>query len=209
MSIINSIVVGKAKGKVGNVVLVNLKGQQVMKSLNTSPHNPKTANQVKSRAKMSNAVMAWQVLNLFLKHINGLRKSTESNYNAFVRLTKNSYSINVNESPFLSVNDLDGQSFGTSNFAKITTNSVSNVEVQVTFNASGIPFMTGTSCRVMSFGTDGSINGIGEKLITEAEWIAGMVIVPNSVSGARYCAAYIYNSAAGKCSDFRFSKDQE
>ena len=40
MAIIQSILVGKGKGKIGNVVLSGLKGQTVAKQLNSSPFRP-------------------------------------------------------------------------------------------------------------------------------------------------------------------------
>ena len=89
MAIIQSILVGKGKGKIGNVVLSGLKGQTVAKQLNSSPSNPRTVAQTANRVKMSNAVLAWQYLATFMGFAKGLRKPLESVYNAFVRTVVN------------------------------------------------------------------------------------------------------------------------
>ena len=85
MAIIQSILVGKGKGKIGNVVLSGLKGQTVAKQLNSSPSNPRTVAQTANRVKMANAVLAWQFLAQYFSYAKGLRKPLESIYNAFVR----------------------------------------------------------------------------------------------------------------------------
>ena len=85
MAIIQSIWVGKGKGKIGNVVLSGLKGQTVAKQLNSSPSNPRTVAQTENRVKMANTVLAWQFLAIFMSYAKGLRKPLESVYNAFVR----------------------------------------------------------------------------------------------------------------------------
>ena len=89
MAIIQSILVGKGKGKIGNVVLSGLKGQTVAKQLNSSPSNPRTVAQTANRVKMANAVLAWQFLANFMSNAKGLRKPLESVYNAFIRSVVN------------------------------------------------------------------------------------------------------------------------
>lgn len=85
MAIINSVLIGKGRGKVGNVVLSNLKGQTVLKSLNSSPSNPKSADQTAQRSKMAYTVKVWQVVFLFMANFKSYIKPLESGYNAFIR----------------------------------------------------------------------------------------------------------------------------
>ena len=99
MAIINSIVIGKGKGKVGNVVLTTLKGQVIAKARNYSPYNPKSDAQVISRTKMSNALLAWKFLAGFLSMWVGVANATESIYNAFVSAAKNLMSNMISISP--------------------------------------------------------------------------------------------------------------
>lgn len=85
MAIINSVLIGKGRGKVGNVVLSNLKGQTILKSLNSSPSNPKSQDQTAQRSKMAYAVKVWQVVFMFMANFKSYIKPLESGYNAFIR----------------------------------------------------------------------------------------------------------------------------
>jgi len=85
MAIINSVLIGKGRGKVGNVVLSNLKGQTVLKSLNSSPSNPKSTDQTAQRSKMAYTVKVWQVVFMFMANFKSYIKPLESGYNAFIR----------------------------------------------------------------------------------------------------------------------------
>ena len=99
MAIFNSIVIGSGKGKIGNVVLTKLKGQNIVKSRNYSPANPKTVAQVASRVQMANAVMAWKFLAGFFVYWLGVAKQKESIYNAFVSASKRFFSTILSINP--------------------------------------------------------------------------------------------------------------
>ena len=204
MSIINSIVVGKAKGKVGNVVLVNLKGQQVMKSLNTSPANPKTPLQVASRSKMSNAVLAWQFLAVYLQYMSPLRKSTESTYNAFVRLSKSSFDAEVASSPSKAAQMLNDLNIGAGNFISATTATYLSGSIACLMNTGGLPFMVGTICRLISYDVYSGENFILEKNVTEAEWLASVCTIVTAKENLGYSSTYFYNVSERKCSNISF-----
>ena len=51
MAIINSLVFGKAKNKIGNVVLFVTKGQTVARDYNAEPLNPRSSLQTNKRNK--------------------------------------------------------------------------------------------------------------------------------------------------------------
>ena len=89
MAIINSVLTGKAKGKIGNIVLATVKGQTTAREYNPNPTYSDSAGQTLQRGRLRNAVMAWQFLNVFLQYAKPLAKSTESVYNAFIRLVVN------------------------------------------------------------------------------------------------------------------------
>ena len=90
MAIISSVLTGKAKGKVGNIVLATVKGQTTAREYNPNPTYSDSAGQTLQRGRLRNAVMAWQFLNVFMQYAKPLAKSTESVYNAFIRLIVNS-----------------------------------------------------------------------------------------------------------------------
>lgn len=77
---------GMARGKVGDVVLTRLAGEQVARARNRAPKNPKTTKQMAQRAALATCVEFYTrgVKNLF-KFAFESKSAKESDYNAFVR----------------------------------------------------------------------------------------------------------------------------
>jgi len=204
MAIINSTVMGKTKGKIGNVVTTVLKGQVIAKSRNYHPANPKSVGQVDSRTKMSNAVKAWQFLSVFLVHINALRKSTESNYNAFVRLTKNLFTLVLAETGSMAANQLAGLSVYLSNWAHVTDIFLYGSTYGVHFATNGIEFEAGSYARVIVYDAQSGENVIENILITSQMWDEGVVTTTiTEMSGSIQCT-YLYNQSSKKITNIQF-----
>ena len=196
---------GKSKGKIGNVVTATLKGQVIAKSRNFSPANPKTTLQTNSRGKMSNAVMAWQFLSTFLVFIAPFRKSTESTYNAFIRLTKNSFSNVIALSRALAVTQLSGLNFGSSNYPTMSS-AVSNFDsVSCAWLTNGVPFEQGMTLRVININSLLGENVIAEHQLTTVEFDLLSLQVDCVQSTSDFASAYIYNESNNKCSNVVFS----
>lgn len=64
---INSILIGKGSGSAGNVTVLQLKGQTILKQKATIVSNPRTAAQVAQRKMINRAVFVWQLLGGVLK----------------------------------------------------------------------------------------------------------------------------------------------
>lgn len=81
-----SLFFGKATGKLGQIVLSNVKGQQIARAWQPKVANPRTSVQQIQRAKFANAVKFYKraTQNLFKFAYEDKRK-TESDYNAFMR----------------------------------------------------------------------------------------------------------------------------
>ena len=81
-----SLFFGKASGKLGQIVLSNVKGQQIARAWQPKVANPRTSVQHIQRAKFANAVKFYKraTQNLFKFAYEDKRK-TESDYNAFMR----------------------------------------------------------------------------------------------------------------------------
>lgn len=81
-----NVFMGMARGKVGDVVLTRLAGEQVARARNRAPKNPKTTKQMAQRAALATCVEFYTrgVKNLF-KFAFESKKPSESDYNAFVR----------------------------------------------------------------------------------------------------------------------------
>ena len=87
--------INKAAGKVGNLVLYQRSGEQVMRAYQNKVKNPRTLEQVMQRAKFANAVKFYKraVKNFFPFAFEDQR-ANESAFNAFMR-------HNISLSPFL------------------------------------------------------------------------------------------------------------
>lgn len=81
-----SLFFGRASGKLGQIVLSNVKGQQIARAWQPKVANPRTSVQQIQRAKFANAVKFYKraTQNLFKFAFEDKRK-TESDYNAFMR----------------------------------------------------------------------------------------------------------------------------
>lgn len=81
-----SLFFGHARGKLGQVVLSTVKGQQIARAWQPKVANPRTTAQQAQRAKFANAVKFYRraTSNLFNFAFEDKRK-TESDYNAFMR----------------------------------------------------------------------------------------------------------------------------
>ena len=81
-----SLFFGRASGKLGQIVLSNVKGQQIARAWQPKVANPRTSVQQIQRAKFANAVKFYKraTQNLFKFAYEDKRK-TESDYNAFMR----------------------------------------------------------------------------------------------------------------------------
>lgn len=64
---INSILIGKGSGSAGNVTVLQLKGQTILKQKATIVSNPRTTAQVAQRRMINRAVSVWQLLGGVLK----------------------------------------------------------------------------------------------------------------------------------------------
>ena len=69
MAIINSLVFGKAKNKIGNVVLFITRGQTVARDYNASPLNPRTPLQTDKRNKYYSSKRVTRELYPFYKNV--------------------------------------------------------------------------------------------------------------------------------------------
>ena len=93
-----SLFFGRASGKLGQIVLSNVKGQQIARAWQPKVANPRTSVQQVQRAKFANAVKFYKraTQNLFKFAYEDKRK-TESDYNAFMRHNvENSFIIDRN-----------------------------------------------------------------------------------------------------------------
>lgn len=89
------MLLGYARGKVGDLVFSRRLGQQVARAYNPSPQNPKTEAQMSQRTKLAGLVAAYRAMRIILDHSFTNRKEGQTSYNVFV-------SSNMAIAPFLS-----------------------------------------------------------------------------------------------------------
>lgn len=81
-----SLFFGRASGKLGQIVLSNVKGQQIARAWQPKVANPRTTVQQVQRAKFANAVKFYKRATKHLfKFAYEDKRKTESDYNAFMR----------------------------------------------------------------------------------------------------------------------------
>lgn len=91
MAVLNSLLRGQLKGRIGNNWFAHArdaKGRPVTRTgtINTTPNNPRSASQQQRRAKFANAVKFYQrAQNNFFRFAFEDKKKNESDYNAFMR----------------------------------------------------------------------------------------------------------------------------
>jgi hypothetical protein len=81
---INSILIGKGSGSAGNVTVVQLKGQSILKQKATIVSNPRSSGQISQRNMVTRAVLAWQYLGSVLKQGFTSLLPHSSQYNTYV-----------------------------------------------------------------------------------------------------------------------------
>lgn len=110
MAILNNILRGQLKGRIGNNYFATRKSatgrpQTVVGTINTSPSNPKSSAQMLQRARFANAVKFYRHAQAnFYKFAFERQKPNETDYNVFMRM-------NIDRSPVLPKSWVDDPTF--------------------------------------------------------------------------------------------------
>ena len=98
----NNMLLGYARGKVGDLVFARRLGQQTTRAYNSSPKDAKTRSQVTQRVKMANVIAMYRALKSICNHsFEGLDVG-QTSYSAFVKanLTGNKVSLTKEAASF-------------------------------------------------------------------------------------------------------------
>lgn len=201
MAIINSVLTGKAKGKVGNIVLATVKGQTTAREYNPNPTYSGSTGQTLQRGRLRNAVLAWQFLNIFLQYAKPLAKSTESIYNAFIRLIVNK----LPEAVYGTRAEAGGQALAEllypGNFVTLSTPIVGASDVEIIFNTNYFPWSAGVKLYILSYSSSTGYRYLKVVDITENDWVAGTITpVDANFTGDSACA-YMLSADGSKMSN--------
>jgi len=201
MAINNSVALGKTKGSIGNVTFARLKGQQISKSKIEAKGAILPANQSPAQIRMKNVVMAYQVIAMFLQFATGLRKSTESVFNAFVRIFKSSCSAVLSTSGWSALLELGGKAISSGNFIQANELTRTDPNITVRLITGGTAFLTNSYVAVMKVISATGANVSVQHLITEAEWNAGQIVIALVQAASDFSIIYAYNVPLKKCSE--------
>lgn len=201
MAIINSVLAGKAKGKIGNIVLATVKGQTTAREYNPNPTYSDSAGQTLQRGRLRNAVMAWQFLNIFLQHAKPLAKSTESVYNAFIRLIVNL----LPEIAYTTRAEAGAQALAELQFSGnyVTADSpiVAGLDITVNFSTNYFPWSAGIKMYILNYESVTGYRYLKAVNVSEAQWAAGSVLSSDASFVASSVSAYIVSADGSKMSN--------
>lgn len=93
-----NMLLGYARGKVGDLVLTRVGGQQVQRAYNATPRNPKTKAQTVQRTKLANLINLYRRGKNLLDHSFTNRKENQSSYNAFISRNINMVPVHLTRS---------------------------------------------------------------------------------------------------------------
>ena len=89
MATYDSIALGKAKGRLGNVSFSTIKGQSIVKSLPVKMKRIQTPAMIKGTEKLTIGYSCYYYSGTFFNNLRKLSSRYETNYNVFVRIFKN------------------------------------------------------------------------------------------------------------------------
>lgn len=124
MALINSIALGKASGKLGNVIFQSYQKKTVARQKNSTISTEPSDLQLKQQRAFLNNVRAFTYLEPFLQFWKPRDFPLLNKYQAFIKFTNSFYSRSIPTKGFLAVRALRNQSFG-----KVTTTELLKLEL--------------------------------------------------------------------------------
>ena len=201
MAIINSVLTGKAKGKIGNIVLATVKGQTTAREYNPNPTYSDSAGQTLQRGRLRNAVLAWQFLTIFLQYAKPLAKSTESVYNAFIRLIVNL----LPEITYTTRAEAGAQALAellySGNFTTVLVPEVSVGDASINFETNYFPWVSGIKVVFINYDSATGYRYVIVKEASELEYNAGTVTLTDAKITAPSGACYMLSADGSKMSN--------
>ena len=202
MAIYNSIALGSAKGKIGNLVFYKLNTQNVVREWIIPPNN-RLPNQQINRNRMKNCVHAYQWLKGFLAYTNALSDAFTSSYNGWVKYTKELFPDVAYFSGAQAASLLAGSDSTFCNFFRVTGISNPGV-VEVYINTAGSGYIDECSAILCTWDTDTEEYRQELVPITEENWNAGLVQFPDTAGLMEFSAAYIFPNDQANISNIHF-----
>ena len=145
--------------------------------------------------------MAWQFLSIFMQYAKPLAKSTESVYNAFIRLVVNL----LPEIAYATRAEAGAQALAellyTGNFVTLSAPVVGVNDIEIIFNTNYFPWSAGIKLYILSYDSATGYRYLKVVDITEGDWLAGTVTPVDPSFTGTSAAAYILSADGSKMSN--------
>ncbi|MDR1372293.1 MAG: DUF6266 family protein [Dysgonamonadaceae bacterium] len=200
MAIIDSVVIGTGRKKVGEVTLSTIKGRTIARKYQSHVSNPNTKAQQKQRNKLYNALLVYHAIKNILSYAFPKKGKYESNYNASV-------SANIGLMPIVRVADArevvatvgTGVIMSNGSLGK-TIATAANDNVVIDFTAAVQNLVAGDILMVIinDYGTGKTLTETIE--LSDAQITAGSVEIEFSQTTGYVGGAYIAKANGKDCS---------
>lgn len=194
-----NMLLGYARGKVGDVVFSRVKGQQITKARNRRPANPRTYLQMYQRALFASSVLFYQFARAnFFKFAFEDKGYHESDYNAFMR-------HNVNRGTLISKAAFDTRTYLPLGNWLLSYGSLSGFD----YDVDDITLSWNTGIEITSDALPKTVGDLSTLLIDKEDYLVGDMITYVSVhvsftNGAN--EPEVYPNAANYTPHFYFNQ---
>jgi hypothetical protein len=182
MAVIESVVMGSAKNRLGEVVLTTVKGRTIARKYQANVHDAKTQKQINQRNRMANCIQLYKVLSSAVSVGFTNRGKLFSVYNAFV-------SNNIGIMAATRYDTVDGIIEDATGNIVISTGSLGTpavsyqgTVVQINFTDIKEKFEVGDNVRLFGLNLSGNIALVSDIVLTQSNLTSGVLNVNFTVS---------------------------
>ena len=140
-------------------------------------------------------------MNIFLQYAKPLAKSTESIYNAFIRLIVNS----LPEIAYATRAEAGGQALAefpnVGNYARIELTSVNEGTIELLLDTNYFPWVSGIKLVIMSYNVVTGVRYVKVVSLSESQWVNGELSIVDSAIIGDSAVVYIVSADASKMSN--------
>ena len=203
---ISSLVIGKGSGSAGNITVVQLKGQTILKQKAENVANPRTTLQIAQRKMINRAVYAWQLIGNLVKSGWTSLLPYCSQYQTYVSANSAFFkNATFDKSTFKNL-DLSGSqaSKGRLGTLSYTFDDITNSDVIIEFNKNNLNniLKVGDTIHILIGGNTKDVLSYGSHVVTQADLASAapsvtFVVDPENLDQSNVLAVFAV-SADGK-----------
>jgi hypothetical protein len=199
MAIVDSVVIGSGRNKVGEVTLSTIKGRTIARKYQGHVHNPDTPKQRVQRNKLSNALLIYQILGTSLIDAFPQKGKYESGYNAFMRENIKVMSSDKQTTAKLAISTaLEGITISKGSLGT-TVSDLSMSYVSTNFESFKNLLAPGDLLYQLVFLSDGTVYQPAPRILTSADIAAGFYSSDTGAgTGGAYAAGWVVKANKSK-----------